>query len=379
MLVVMKLLRCIALVTACTIGLPCASDAKPVFFSKPELVNESVGLLETQVRNDIYRGSATIARDERILYSCAHVVYDRGVWAKDYVFHRAWHDQRYPAKRLGASPRGFHYFSEYARAARFTNGESNASFANDFTVFYGSDSFGPAARVQEDSGLLLRSEREKRIIGYPSTIDYTRKRGFSYQHNTGWFPYRAFRIRDGYHDFFDVSTGSGNSGGGIFLRDPITGEDLLAGILVSGGYRTAGVVAMDRSTRMLARSAIGSSAESWSIANANRSALQKTSGTLTRSLPVQGTSDFLASIALDLDLSGIRGDVPAVFLQSPSGRIRRVPLPAATAGIIRVRDADLSETFRDSDPSGTWVVRVRMGPESAAVFERAWLRGTSSN
>jgi hypothetical protein len=364
MLVAMILSRHLSLVAVCAVWLPCAADARKTYFSSPELANQSVGLLETRVRNVYYRGSASVALDERVLYSCAHIVYDRGVWAKDYTFHRAWHDQRFPARRLGASPRGFHYFTRYARAARYTDGESNASFANDFTVFYGTRSFGPAARVQEYSGAPLRSTREKRIIGYPSIIDFTRKRGFSYQHSTGWFPYRAFRVRDGYHDFFGVSTGSGNSGGGIFLRDPATGDDLLAGILVSGGFRNAGVVAMDSSTRSLARKAIGSSYTSWSVANANRISVEETGGTMVRWLPVHGPSGLLESVALDLDLSGIRGDIPAVFLQSPFGRIRRVAVAGAHAETVRIRDANLSDAFQDSDPAGTWKVRIRVSQGS---------------
>lgn len=379
MITTMNLTRQLWFVVSCAVWLPCTADARKTFFSQPQLVNESVGLLETQLRNDYYRGSATVARDERIIYSCAHMVYDRGVWAKDYTFHRAWHDQRFPPRRSGASPRGFHYFTQYVRAARFTRGESNASFANDFILFYGTQSFGPAARVKEKSGRHLRSTREKRIVGYPAFIDFTRKRGLSYQHDTGWFSYRAFKIRDGFHEFFGVSTGTGNSGGGIFLRDPKTGEDLLAGILVSGGFRSAGVVAMDASTRSLARRAIGSSKVSWSIANSNRVSLEKTSSTLSRSLPVHDETGTLETITLDLDLSGISGGPPTVFLQSPTGRIRRVAVPEAQAGVIRIRDQDLSDAFRDSDPEGKWQVRIRVGPDSSATFDRARLHGISAD
>lgn len=375
----MNRLPALGVAAACAVfALSLPAVARQTFYSKPEFANQSVGLMETRVRNGYYRGSATVARDERILYSCAHIVYERGVWAKDYTFHRAWHERRFPAQRLGASPRGFHYFAAYARAARYTNGESNASFANDFTVFYGNQSFGPAARVQEDSGALLRATGEKRIIGYPAIIDFTRKRGFAYQHNTGWFPNGGYQVRDGFHEFFGVSTGSGNSGGGVFLRDPVNGEDLLAGILVSGGFRNAGVVAMDSSTRSLARTAIGSSYASWMIANANRSSLGRNSGSLVRALPVEGQTGSVESISLDLDLSGVQGTTPVVFLQSPTGRIQRIAVLKAGAGVVRLRDHDLGDAFRGSDPSGKWLVRIRVGHESTATFERACLRGISA-
>ena len=361
----------------CLAWMPCAADAQRTYYSKPELANESVGLLETEFRDGDYRGSATVARDGRILYSCAHMVYDSGVWAQDYTFHRAWHGQQFPAKSLGLSPRGFHYFSAYVKAARYTQGESNASFANDFIVFYGPQSFGPACRVKEYSGSALRTTRLKRIIGYPSHIDFTGARGYCYQHSTGWFPNRAQRIRDEYYDFSGVSTGSGNSGGGIFLRDSLTGEDVLAGVLVSGGYRSAGVVAMDSDTRSLAQRAIGSAPTSWSVANASPISTGAAGGILVRSLPVQGAVGSLESIVLDLDLSGIQGSAPIVFLQSPSGRTQRMAVSEPKQGKIRIRGQDRGAVFRGPSAQGAWSVRIHAN--SSLTFQRACLRGISAD
>jgi hypothetical protein len=374
MMIAMNHILVLRLTAAFVASSLCVAEARETFYSKPELANQSVGLLETEVRNGSYRGSATVVRDERLLYSCAHIVYDRGTWANDYTFHLAWHDRRFPAKRLGASPRGFHYFTRYARAARYTNGESNASFAADFTVFYGNQSFGPASPVQENSGPLLRTTRGKRIIGYPAQIDFTRARGYSYQHNTGWFPNAARRIRGGFHDFSGVSTGTGNSGGGIFLRDPYTGGDLFAGVLVSGGYRNAGVVAMDASTRRLADDALGSVRPAWSAANTNRILLGGARTHTKRILPVSegGHTD---RIVLDLELAGVSGDQPKVYLQSPAGRIRRIDIDPAHAGL---RSHDVSDAFSGTVGEGTWVLRLGTGEASSVTFVRASLRGTSA-
>jgi putative transposase len=50
----------------------------------------SVGLVETRVGRGFYRGSAAVARDSRLLYSCAHLVYDyRKGWASTFAFKRA--------------------------------------------------------------------------------------------------------------------------------------------------------------------------------------------------------------------------------------------------------------------------------------------------
>ena len=57
--------------------------------------------------------------------------------------------------------------------------------------------------------------------GQKFTRDFTGERGFNYQHSTGWFNYSAYRMRGAYHEFDDVATGPGNSGGPMV--DPADG------------------------------------------------------------------------------------------------------------------------------------------------------------
>lgn len=323
-----------------------------VYYPRPELANPSVGLLETKVRGSWYRGSGTVARDPRLIYSCAHVVYDRGVWADDYVFHRAWHDRSFPRRGQGASPRGFHYLTAYARAARFTNGESNASFANDFTVFYGYDSFGPAVPVQESSASLLRGGGLKRILGYPADIDFTRGRGFAYQHSTGWFPNRGIQILGAFYDFRGVSTGSGNSGGGIFL--PNNGTESLAGILVAGSTRTAGVVAMTRTTRRLADDALGSASEPWSSARTLSARLDGEARQSGIPINVDARGLLTGDLTLVTRFEGLAGDPPRMWLQSPAGRVQRV---APGSG------SQLVDAFGGTEASGVW--RLMVSPQGS--------------
>lgn len=336
-----------------------------VYFSKPEFASASSGLLRVDDRGSIYRGSATVARDERLLYTCAHMFYDRGRWANDYVFHRAWHSQKFPAKRVGVAPRGFHYFTAYERAARFTSGESNASFANDFVVMYGNSSFGPAMEVWENSGPALRATNMKRIIGYPANIDYTGRRGYSYQHSTGWFPNRAMRIRGAFHNFRGVSTGTGNSGGGIHVRDGATGQEYFAGVLVSGSYGTAGVVAMNSSTRSLSDDALGSAGTAWSSVNANRIVLDDARLSVSRTLPVDVKGSVDGGVTLKLEFGGAGETEPRVWLQSPSGRTRRVAVDGTSDG------------FDGVSSSGAWRVLVRAGEGSPVAFTRVTLSGTA--
>lgn len=341
------------------------AGAQNIVYSKPEFVNESVGVMDTTVRRSSFRGSATVARDPRLIYSCAHILYDRGVWASDYRFYRASHQRGFPPDSLESSPRGFHYLSRYASAARYTNGESNRSFAADFTVLYGPTSFGPAVPVQENSAPMLRTYTTyKRIVGYPADIDYTGERGYYYQHNTGWFAKRAFKIRGGFHDFFNVSTGPGNSGGALFLRDPVTGGDRFAGVLVAGGRNSAGVVAMTGATLRLSNAALGSATTELRTTNRNPIALGSSRPSVIRSLPMRDATGLVESLSLNVDLNGPETSGAKAWLQSPEGRVQRVSCDGTT---------DVSEAFRGSEVGGDWQLRIHAKDGSPVTFGSATL------
>ena len=62
-----------------------------VYYPIPGLVDESTGFMESYAAGGWYRGSAVIARDPKLIYSCAHLFYENGKWATDYYFHRAYH------------------------------------------------------------------------------------------------------------------------------------------------------------------------------------------------------------------------------------------------------------------------------------------------
>ena len=345
-----------------------AVPAQGVAFSKPEFVSHSVGYLDTTIRRFSYRGSATVVRDPRLVYSCAHNFYDRGEWASDYTFYRGIHQRRLPSNSQGAEPRGFHYFTKYARAARFTNGESNKSFASDFVVLYGNSSFGPAARIQERSAKLLRSNRSKRIIGYPADVDFSGNNGFYFQHSTGWFNNKARRIKGPFQEFFNVSTGPGNSGGSIFLRDRAGGADLFAGVLVSGSRRSAGVVSMNGASRRLADRALGSVTTPFRTTNSNRIKLSESRPSATRRLPVRDTDGPVENLKLTLQFSNSGASEPLVWLKSPSGTVKRVSVSGTS---------DLSESFGGCESAGDWQLQIQSTKGLPTTFVRASLQGTA--
>ena len=351
------------------------AGAQSVVFPSAGVVSESVGMVDSEVAWEWYRGSGVVARDPRLIFSCAHIFYDRGMWATDYVFHRAYHARGEPLPSEGASPRGLHYFSSYVDASTRRGSESDLAFASDFTVLYGNKSFGPAVPHLASAGVALRSDRQKRIVGYPSLIDYTGGRGFAYQHSTPWFSKRAQRIERGFHEFDGVSTGPGNSGGPIFVRGS-DGADVLAGILVSGTDTTAGVVALDSSTETLSGMALG--LEERVREFSNKVPLRITDGGRTFSvvpIRVSGFSGTVSSIKLQMSVRTSRRSDLEVYLRSPGGRIHWISKRAGRGSDLKIKGADLSKSFRGRPANGVWQIWIRDSVRGKrATFERASLR-----
>lgn len=366
---------------ATCVGLAVDSDvaAQPVVYPRPGLANASTGLVESFVAGGWYRGSGVVARDPRLIYSCAHVFHDRGRWATDYRFYRGYHGRAEPAPWQGSSPRGLFYFTSYARAVRLAGSDSNRAFAADFTIMYGNRSFGPAARALVDGVPLLRSARAKRIVGYPSEIDFTGADGFNYQHATPWFSKRAWQLFGAFHDFIGVSTGAGNSGGSVFVRDGAGGQ-ALAGILVSGSYDTAGVVALDPAKNVLATRALGEQGRTRVFANSKAGSLPDGDGRfLIREIEVAGIPGSISELRLDLSVRAAPETDVEAYLRSPDGRVRWVAKKGTVdPGGVVLDSADFTVDFSGQSANGTWSLWIRDAkPGFPTVFENAALRITA--
>ncbi len=332
-----------------------------VYYSKRGLIDQSTGYLESYVGRDWYRGSGVIARDPRLIYSCGHLFYENGVWATDYEFYRAYNSSYPPDPATGASPRGFRYFTSYADNANAYGGDSSRSFAYDFTVLYGPDSFGPALGYWTDGGAVLRSDREKRIVGYPAKVEYTGASGYSYQYATDWFTTTSYQIRGAYHGFDNVSTGEGNSGGPIFVSDAANGNYFLAGILVSGSYNTAGVYALNDSSNSMASAALGLKSISRTFTNAD-SLLLPDAGTSysTRKSSASGFSGTVTGLKFSMSLTTPRRGDLNVYLKSPSGRVRWINKASSnTSDNLVINQADYVTTFRGYAANGVWQLKMR--------------------
>lgn len=351
------------------------ASAGQLYYSKRDFVSESTGLLESKTAGDWYRGSGVVARDKKLIYSCAHLFYEAGEWATDYNFYRACDDYYYPDESTGVSPRGLHYFTSYSSGVDAYGSDSNRAFASDFTVLYGNSSFGSPVGWWSKGGPVLRSSRLKQIVGYPSEIDYTGVTGRCYQHSTGLFSYGAYQLRGGYHEFDDVSTGSGNSGGPIFVQDD-SGDDYLAGILVSGTRRSAGVVALDLSTHTMAGYALGLKDKTLTFSNTTGYKLPDGSATYSSfPLRVSGFSGSVSKLKLNLSVSTKRRGDLDVYLKSPAGRVRWISKRSGgSLDNLEIIGTNLTSTYYGSQPNGNWELRIRDAvPGTRATFVKASL------
>jgi len=213
-------------------------------------------------------GSGAVVKNPRVVYSCAHVVFDDEAldpWLSDVRWHRSWSSGSRPSSSNGQLLRSYYYFVGYAAAARIQE-NSSQSFSLDFVVHYAYENTagGGFAGWWDDGVSQLMSNRTKLITGYPGG-NYQLGDSRKYlMHSTGPFV-RPFAVRSGdYLDISEVSTGAGNSGGPAWVSDG--SQFAFAGVLVSGLERSvggstdsAGVYGVDASSTALIDSAISAS------------------------------------------------------------------------------------------------------------------------
>ncbi len=317
--------------------------------------------MESNSKDGWFRGSAVVARDPRLIYSCGHLFYEKGVWSTEYLFYRNYDGQSAPKFSIGVAPRGFRYFTQYATNVKSAGQNSSRAFSYDFTVFFGNNSFGPAVDCWPSGGAAIRSGRLKQIVGYPAEIDYTGESGRYYQHGTDWFPTQASQARDDYYVFKKVSTGPGNSGGPLFVQDESGSEYALAAILVSGSYSTAGVYALNADSESMASAALGLKEVTSTFTNTKDTNLPDHSETyVTRQVEATGFTGNVTELSFSMSVATPRRGDLDVFLRSPSGRVRWISKSSATTGAnLNIQDADYTSKFLGVAAAGTWSLKMR--------------------
>ncbi len=356
----------------------------------------STGYVSTRIGRFEYSGSGAVARDRRLLYTCAHVLFDEGQWASRVGFHRAWHSVNEPADDDAVVARGYHYISGYA--GRWTY---PYDFDKDFAVAYSfpGEEFGTPLGTYEHgeaSRNAVRSPLRKMILGYPAYLDYDFSDGYYYQHRTE-FTGAFYQTAGPFYEIDGVSTGPGNSGGPALVEDGA--EYRLAGVLVSGvtpdprdpqdNYYNAGIYVLDANAELAAVSALGSSEQPFLNLPVSGGSTVTASAAKPRDIP-DGKAKFISrklrvpkknvgasttQVMLDLQVNaGRRGDLD-VFLRSPRGRVYVVATadPSLLEPDLRLQNEDISSSFSGSNPRGTWRFFLRDGwaGETSRVIQAA--------
>lgn len=335
---------------------PCAeSNVVPI----RRLTDPSAGLITLKLGNDLYRASGVVARDPRLVYTAAHLLFHNGRWATAVTFHPDYHRSTLP-QGGGLRPRGFRYLTSYVSQTRRHGETSVQSHADDFAVLYGHRDFGPAVGYWINGGAAVRdAQQSKRIVGYPALLDHNGRTSGAFQHSTDYFKIGAVRSHGAYHVFDRVSTGPGTSGGPVYVI--ADGEDRLAGLLIAGTRSHAGIYALDPRAHGLAAAALGdANGRSGIFRNRQVFTLRDgAAGFAARSVKVSlpGT---IRRLQLDARIStSFRGDLD-VYLRAPSGRVRWVSRRAGGAAQhLDIRKADYSGNFRGLRASGTWRLYMR--------------------
>jgi subtilisin-like proprotein convertase family protein len=347
----------------------------------------ATGYVDSRVGQSWFSGSGAVARDASLLYTCAHVLYDKGRWADAVAFHRAWHSQYAPSDFGAVWARGYHYLAGYAD-----------NFDKDFAVAYASPAqqFGVPLGWYSDGATPLATAAPKMIVGYPAELDIDRSSGFYFQHRTGPFNESFFRLAGSWHEVAGVSTGDGNSGGPVLVWDGSSYR--LAGVLVSGafdrGVHYAGIYALDAAAELAATSALASAeqpelppsvspAGTTRVASNSKAAALKDGArrfTVRRMTIPRRAGASITGVNLDLSVSAERRGDLDVFLRSPRGRTYVVAAanPADNDANLLLTNADISGPFLGSNPRGGWRIFLRDSVVGGASrFQRAALRVAS--
>lgn len=208
----------------------------------------------------VYRGSGAVARDSRLVYTCAHVLEEDGTMAApgEIRFLRAWHSASAPGAEAGVAPRSYRYFTGYSSAAARYGTASRQAYHLDFVILVGYSAFGSAQPYYAgNGGAAVATRNWKYTGGYPATVNYTGANGFYYQHRTPFFTHPASKTHGAYHSFANVSTGNGNSGGPLWVYDSSSRRWGLAAVHVSGSRTTSGVHVLDQAAHSMGTNAVG--------------------------------------------------------------------------------------------------------------------------
>ena len=199
-------------------------------------------------------GSGFVLKSPRVILSAAHVFHDDdgNLEFQDATWHRQHHGQFFPLSSSGIPLRRIWSFtgpSGYGAMVAENGVRDLESFNIDIVAIHGYQDLGDGenADFYLDGREALRSEREKKIIGYPSSLydDVVRPSSSSsryrmHETNSSFTPYSAgmpaspffLRVLSADKDETDLISAPGNSGGAAMVQDEV-GNWRVAGVTVA--------------------------------------------------------------------------------------------------------------------------------------------------
>lgn len=340
-------------------------------------------------------GSGVVAGHQRVVLSCAHVIYDDFFhrWTSGARWYRAYNGTGAPPVENAEVLNGYYYWKSYSSAVRATQRARYRSFLramakefNQDAIAYfsyaddlGDDEF---ATVLTDGAAGLRSNNTKWITGHPSGL-YSEDDPIQYRlHDTGDFDSPLFpeykRFRNYLTAYLVAETGAGNSGGPVWMV--AEGEPRVAGILVSGaeqqteGESFIGVHALspagwglinkaintvDRGNEVVTNSyLVGEQLEIPDAVVRPRTDTYRP-GVVKKPFRVSGMPKIINELRIDLEISHPRPTDLLVILETPGKK--RLPLYVGeldTSGEPVLFTNEEAPLFYGLNPNGGWVLRV---------------------
>ncbi len=222
------------------------------------LLSERPYSLNGVVYSNDSRGSGVVAGHRNLFLTAAHVLFDdqAGTWSPPPTWFSGVNSAEAPAEETGIEARGYFRWVSYANQVALSGNTSKAAFSRDAALAWSFEPFTAEepATVDYKGAVNLRAGVPSMITGYPALISYTGEEGNYYLHTTLEEATQYKSAQGNYLQATHISTGPGNSGGPVWVRDE-AGEWKAGALLISGRPSETGLYGFTSEIKTLFKSA----------------------------------------------------------------------------------------------------------------------------